>query len=295
MGWPTTRSGRIIWEELQRQPPPPATAGRRLARVAYVPELDLLLQTFPFDHRLPALEPLMTGPVPGLVDPLLARFGPGDWRLDGWDAESMRYRVDLRASVRLTVRASEVRTGSAAEGRFFAKVYARPEEVERAWGIQREVAAALGAEHEPLTVAPLVAHLPGRASCPGIGAGVSLRIVRNPPRMPATPIRTRTARPSRPCTARSPRRRTASRFGVGPAAAAPHTDQIRAVRATCSCSGRIGRGAGRAGRFQRQCPGHGDSSRPLALGRPRLVLDLDKLPPAPCKMSQHADPLGPCV
>ena len=171
---------RLTWEELQRQRPTPAIEGRRLARVAYVPELDLLLQTFPFDHRLPALERLMTGSVPGLVDSLLARFGPGDWRLERWDAEPVRYRVDLRASVRLTVRASEVRTGSAAEGRFFAKVYARPEEVERAWGIQREVAAALGAEHEPLTVAPLVAHLPVprilvQAEAPGVSLQDLLR------------------------------------------------------------------------------------------------------------------------
>ena len=143
--------------------------------VAYVPELDLLLQTFPFDHRLPALEQLMTGPVPGLADPLLARFGPGDWRLEGWDAEPVRYRVDLRACVRLTVRATEIQTGSTAEGRFFAKIYARAEEAERAWGIQREVAAALGAEHEPLAVAPLVAYLPeARILVQAEATGVSL-------------------------------------------------------------------------------------------------------------------------
>ena len=164
---------RSTWAELQRQPSPPATPGRRLARVAYVPELDLLLQTFPFDHRLPALEPLMTGPVPGLVDPLLARFGPGDWRLEGWNAEPVRYRVDLRASVRLTVRASEIRTGSAAEARFFAKIYASAEEAERAWSMQREVAAAIEAKHRPLAVAPLVAYLPEarilvQAEAPGV-------------------------------------------------------------------------------------------------------------------------------
>jgi hypothetical protein len=172
---------RPTWEELQRQPPP-ATAGKRLARVAYAPELDLLLQTFPFDHRLPALEPLMTGPLPGLVDPLLAWFGPGDWRLEGWDAKSVRYRVDLRASVRLTVRASEMRTGSAAEGRFFAKIYATADEAERAWGIQREVAAAIGVEHEPLAVAPLVAYLPEarilvQAEAPGVSL---LHLLRDP-------------------------------------------------------------------------------------------------------------------
>jgi aminoglycoside phosphotransferase (APT) family kinase protein len=112
----------------------------------------------------------------------LARFGPGDWRLEGWHAEPERYRVDLRACVRLTVRASEIRTGSAAERRFFAKIYATAEEVERAWRIQREVAAALGAEHEPLAVAPLVAYLPeARILVQAEATGVSLlQLLRTP-------------------------------------------------------------------------------------------------------------------
>ena len=106
---------------------PGATDGDRLA-FALDAGFDGLELRDAGPDRLPALEPLMTGPVPGLVDPLLARFGPGDWRLEGWNAEPVRYRVDLRASVRLTVRASEIRTGSAAEARFFAKIYASAEE-----------------------------------------------------------------------------------------------------------------------------------------------------------------------
>ena len=85
---------------------------RSIRRAAYVPDLDLLLQVFPFDHELPALEPLMAGTLAGLRAPILARFGPGEWRLDEWHSESVRYRVDLRASVKLTVRATESRSGS---------------------------------------------------------------------------------------------------------------------------------------------------------------------------------------
>ena len=228
---------RRIWEELQRQPPPPAAVGRRLARVTYVPELDLLLQTFPFDHRLPALEPLMTGPEPGLVDPLLARFGPGDWRLEGWDAEPVRYRVDLRASVRLTVRASEMRTGSAAEGRFFAKIYATAEKAERAWGVQREVAAALGIEHEPLAVAPLVAYLPEarilvQAEAPGVSL---LHLLRDPTSEIASDSKAvrRTARAiaalHRLDVAAPPHRMALGR--LDPQRLRRNTDWIRAVRA----------------------------------------------------------------
>src|SRR5215213_6783246 len=151
---------RRIWERLQRRHPAPPEAMTALTRAAYVPELDLLLQVFPFDHQLPALESLMAGPLPGLVAPLLAQFGSGDWHLAGWEAESVRYRIDLRACIRLTVRARDVATGSTAERRFYAKIYASAEEVERAWRTQRDVAAALAEGDGPLAVAPLVAYLP---------------------------------------------------------------------------------------------------------------------------------------
>jgi hypothetical protein len=148
-------------ERLQRHyPPGPPATGTALVRAAYVPELDLLLQVFPFDHQLPVLEPLMAGPLPGLVAPLLAQFGPGDWHFAGWEAEAVRYRVDLRACVRLTIHAREDGTGEGAERHFFAKIYASDAEAERSWSIQRDVAAALGERTEPIALAPLVAYLP---------------------------------------------------------------------------------------------------------------------------------------
>ena len=148
------------WKLLQRLPQHEPVHGAVLSRAGYAPELDMLLQVFPFDHRLPVLEPLMTGPLPGLLPPLLEQFGPGNWLLERWDAESMRYRVDLRASVRLTVQAREVRTGEVAERRFFAKIYSGAEQAERAWGVQRVVAAALDRGHAAFAIAPTVAYLP---------------------------------------------------------------------------------------------------------------------------------------
>jgi thiamine kinase-like enzyme len=118
------------------------------------------LLVFPFDHELPALEPLMAGALAGLRAPLVARFGPGEWRLDGWLSESIRYRVGLRASVKITVRATESRSGRVSERGFFAKVYASGDEAERAWTVQRDLAAALTAASAPFGLAPLVAFLP---------------------------------------------------------------------------------------------------------------------------------------
>jgi hypothetical protein len=150
---------RKVWARLKLGDP----GARRepdIRRAAYVPELDLLLEVFPFDHELPALEPLMAGALPELHDPIMARFGPGDRRLDEWKSESVRYRVNLRASVKLTVRASEFGSGRAAERRFFAKVYADAERAERAWKVQQDLATAIRAAREPIGLAPLVAYLP---------------------------------------------------------------------------------------------------------------------------------------
>ena len=60
--------------------------------VSFVPELDMLVQVFPFDHRLPALPLLAAGPPPELEPVLLGRFGPGDWRVQAWNVEPVRYR-----------------------------------------------------------------------------------------------------------------------------------------------------------------------------------------------------------
>src|SRR5215213_7568240 len=130
------RRTRKAWQSLELSEAK-ITRESTLRRAAYIPDLDLLLQVFPFDHELPALEPLMAGPLAGLQTPIMARFGPGEWRLDEWQSESVRYRVDLRASVKLTVRATETESGRAAERRFFAKVYAGGERVERAWSVQQ--------------------------------------------------------------------------------------------------------------------------------------------------------------
>jgi hypothetical protein len=132
----------------------------RVRRAAYVPDLDLILQVFPFDHKLPALQPLMEGSLGGLRDPIMAQFGPGDWRLDEWQAEPVRYRVDLRASVKLTISATECGSGSTSDRRFYAKVYASRDQVERAWNVQQDLEVALRAAGEPFRLAPVVAHLP---------------------------------------------------------------------------------------------------------------------------------------
>jgi hypothetical protein len=49
---------------------------------SFIPDLGMLVQVFPYDRRLPTLPLLIAEPLPGLKLPLLARFGPGNWRTE---------------------------------------------------------------------------------------------------------------------------------------------------------------------------------------------------------------------
>ena len=71
----------------------------------FVPELDMLVQVFPYDHRLPSLPVLAAGPPPELEPVLLDRFGPGDWRIEAWNIEPVRYRDQgLSCATRRSIR-----------------------------------------------------------------------------------------------------------------------------------------------------------------------------------------------
>ena len=53
---------------------------------------------------------------------LLGRFGPGDWRIEAWNVEPVRYR-DEGAVLRYTAKARNAATGGRTEKSFYAKVY----------------------------------------------------------------------------------------------------------------------------------------------------------------------------
>jgi Phosphotransferase enzyme family len=90
--------------------------------VSFVPELEMLVQVFPYDHRLPTLPHLAAGPPPELEPVLLGRFGSGEWRVEAWNIEPVRYR-EQGAVLRYTAKARNAATGAATERRFYAKVY----------------------------------------------------------------------------------------------------------------------------------------------------------------------------
>jgi hypothetical protein len=152
---------RRDWDKIQR-----SEAGREIPGASpafepfsYIADLDMLVQVFPYDHRLPGLPLLMAGPPPEIEALLLDRFGPGEWRAEAWDVETLRYRADQRAALRLTARARDAVTGRVEERRFYAKVYNREERGEQTYQLLRKLWEKANTDGAGLTVGRPIAYL----------------------------------------------------------------------------------------------------------------------------------------
>jgi hypothetical protein len=126
--------------------------------VSFVPELDMLVQVFPYDRRLPTLPLVMAGPPPELEPVLLGRFGPGDWRVQAWKVDSVRYRAQRGAVLRYTGKARNAGTGTRREKSFYAKVY-RHEKGEQTYQALRALWRRTSADREGFTVVRPLAYL----------------------------------------------------------------------------------------------------------------------------------------
>src|SRR5918995_2209234 len=122
--------------------------------VSFVPELEMLVQVFPYDHRLPTLPLLAAGPPPELEPLLLARFGPGDWRAEAWNIAPVRYREQLGAVLRYTAKARNAATGERREKSFYAKIY-RHEKGEQTYQALRALWSQAGAREGFTVVRPV--------------------------------------------------------------------------------------------------------------------------------------------
>jgi aminoglycoside phosphotransferase (APT) family kinase protein len=152
---------QAVWSTLSSPPPAPVANGRLLLRpVAYVSELELLVQVFPYDRRLPSLVSVLHGS-PELATPLLAELGPGEWRACAWRNEVVRYRPDQRAMVRLELSARESATGRTALCRVYAKVYADAEAGQRGFHLLRALWRQTTSADVGFAVARPIAYLDG--------------------------------------------------------------------------------------------------------------------------------------
>src|SRR5437867_906907 len=103
--YPQDRTERI-WQKLQRSDPAGEIpeAWRTFEPVSWIRELRMLVQVFPYDRRLSSLRLLMAGPPRHLEPTLLAGLAPGEWHAEEWSVVPIRYRPELGAVLRYTVR-----------------------------------------------------------------------------------------------------------------------------------------------------------------------------------------------
>jgi hypothetical protein len=128
---------------------------------SFIPDLGMLVQVFPYDRRLPTLPLLIAEPLPELESPLLARFGPGNWRTEVWNVEPVRYRAGLGAALRLTVQGQDDATSRRIERRFYAKVYRDEGQGQQTHQVLRALWKQARANGECFTVVRPLAYLSG--------------------------------------------------------------------------------------------------------------------------------------
>jgi len=93
-----------------------------LEPVCFIRELDMVVEVFPFDRRLPQLRQVLAGGLGDLESRLLARLGPGHWRAGPATFEPTRYRTEMGAVFRHEFEAREA-SGRSETVRCYVKVY----------------------------------------------------------------------------------------------------------------------------------------------------------------------------
>ena len=155
------RKSAHLWEDAAPDELP-VSAGRLVPSVQVcdpVSNLDLLLQVFPADYRLPALSRLMTDPE-ALVAPFLPAWPDAGSQQPVWQAKTVRYRVGMRAMVRLTASGVPSAEAASAPRTIYAKVFRDERDGERTYEIQRTIWEAASAGNAAFTVAEPLAWLP---------------------------------------------------------------------------------------------------------------------------------------
>ena len=114
-----------LWQELQATDPSQGIPDDWLTfrPVGFIPDLDMVVQLFPYDRKLRNLGLVLGGALHDLDPQLLARLAPGEWRVTERTMEPTRYRTELGAALKYTLQARDAATGRDATLRCFVKVY----------------------------------------------------------------------------------------------------------------------------------------------------------------------------
>ena len=145
-----------VWDELKTAHPLrqiPETL-RTLQPLSLIPDLQMLVQVFPYDWRLPTLPLIMSGPSPELQERLLASFGPGGWRIEEQTVEPLRYRTEMGGVVRYTLHVRDAAASRTQTKRFYVKAYHvyHSQHGERTCELLQQLCGQAGAARNDFTV-----------------------------------------------------------------------------------------------------------------------------------------------
>jgi len=114
-----------IWQKLQATDPTPEIPEywHTFEPMSFVPELDMVVEVFPYDRRLPQLARVLNGASRALDPLLLARLGPGRWQAGARTIEPTRYRTEMGAVLRYALSARDAETGRGETLRCYLKVH----------------------------------------------------------------------------------------------------------------------------------------------------------------------------
>src|SRR5205807_894070 len=114
-----------LWREMQATDPSQGIPDDWLTfrPVGFIPDLEMVVQVFPYDRKLRNLGLVLGGALRDLEPQLLARLAPGEWRVMERTMAPTRYRTELGAALKYTLQAHDATTGRAETLRYFVKVY----------------------------------------------------------------------------------------------------------------------------------------------------------------------------
>jgi hypothetical protein len=142
-----------LWRELMVGAPRREIPDRWLTfePVEYIPTLKMLVQVFPYDRKLPHLCRAMSGGIQDLKPWLVARLGPGRWRIEQQAVEPMRYRTELGAALQVQLQVRDVASGRRDWVRCYLKVY-RDDRGEQTFRLLQSLSARTAPRARPYDV-----------------------------------------------------------------------------------------------------------------------------------------------
>ena len=121
----TAGEAERLWRELQAADPRAEIPANWLTfePVGFIPHLQMVVQVFPYDRKLRNLSRVLDGAARELEALLLDGLEPGRWRIEERAIEPTRYRTELGAALRCTVRARDGLTAKSETRRCYLKLY----------------------------------------------------------------------------------------------------------------------------------------------------------------------------